>query len=337
MVKSLKCRFLEALHAAASEKKISQNLSENLLSFYEVCCKELQGDVAQAKVYDTIFFTFLQRIQEQIQTPFAFEPYHKRERSPFDFYAFGLNFLRPLVDKENSILLGTEHLKRLLSYLQRGHNAIFFANHQIEADPQAISLLLERIAPELAEEMIFVAGERVLTDPLAVPFSRGRNLLCIYSKRYIDNPIEEKHKKQLHNARTMERMSALLKEGGKCIYVAPSGGRDRPNVYGKIEVAPFDEKSIEMFYLMARRAKTPTHFFPLALSTYSLLPPPKTIQVELGERRTAKRGAIHLAIGKEIDMEGVPCPPSATKEERRKARATHIFCLVKSDYERLPS
>ncbi len=100
--------------------------------------------------------------------------------------------------------------------------------------------------------MIFVAGERVITDPLAVPFSMGRNLLCIFSKRYIDHPPEQKMKKQLHNKRTMELMSELLSEGGKAIYVAPSGGRDRPNADGVVEIAPFDPQSIEMFYLMAR-------------------------------------------------------------------------------------
>ena len=71
---------------------------------------------------------------------------------------------------------------------------IFLANHQIEADPQAISLLLDDLYPNFAENMIFVAGERVITDPFAIPFSMGRNLLCIYSKRYIDHPPEKKLK-----------------------------------------------------------------------------------------------------------------------------------------------
>ena len=167
-------------------------------------------------------------------------------------------------------------------FLERGENAIFLANHQIEADPQAISILLENSYPKFAEEMIFVAGERVITDPLAVPASMGRNLFCIYSKRYIDQPPEQKMKKQLHNKRTMELMSQLLSEGGKAIYVAPSGGRDRPNANGIVEIAPFDPQSIEMFYLMAQRAGHPTHFYPMALKTFELLPPPQSIQVELG-------------------------------------------------------
>ena len=77
-------------------------------------------------------------------------------------------------------------------------------------------------------------------------------------------------------------MSRLLREGGKIVYVAPSGGRDRKNSLGKVEIAPFDPASIEMFYLMANKAKTPTHFVPLALATYDLLSPPENVQKELG-------------------------------------------------------
>ena len=39
---------------------------------------------------------------------------------------------------------------------------------------------------------------------------------------------------------------------------------------------------------MARKAKTPTHFYPLTLATYELLPPPETIQMELGETRISQ-------------------------------------------------
>ena len=52
--------------------------------------------------------------------------------------------------------------------------------------------MLEKEHPRLAEEMIFVAGHRVISDPLAVPLSIGRNLICIYSKKHIENPPEVK-------------------------------------------------------------------------------------------------------------------------------------------------
>ena len=183
--------------------------------------------------------------------------------------------------------------------------------------------------------MIFVAGERVTTDPLAIPFSMGCNLLCIYSKRYIDHPPDQKLKKQLHNKKTMKLMSELLSEGGKIIYVAPSGGRDRPDEKGVVQVAPFDAQSIEMFYLMSRKAKHPTFFYPMALSTYQLLPPPETVQIELGEARFAKRGGIHVAFGEQIDMEHFPGSGTTNKLERRKVRANYICDLVKKDYAQI--
>ncbi len=133
----------------------------------------------------------------------------------------------------------------------------------------------------------------------------------------------------------MEQMSRLLQEGGKVIYVAPSGGRDRRNAEGKIEVAPFDPQSIEMFYLMAKKAKTPTHFYPFALATYDLLPPPETIQKELGEVRYAKRCPIHLALAPPFDMEKFPGSDQNDKIARRQSRADAIWKIVKTNYEKM--
>ena len=296
----------------------------------------LQDHHIDVDQYEYIFDTYLDLVKEQILNPHVFAPYHEQVLKPFDYYKYGLEFMRPLVDLSISSLSGISELNEIDQELSKGHNVILLANHQIEADPQAISILLEKEHPKLGQEMIFVAGERVITDPLAVPFSMGRNLLCIYSKRYIDHPPEMKQKKQLHNKKTMELMSQLLSEGGKCIYVAPSGGRDRPNAEGVVEVAPFDAQSIEMFYLMAQRAKKPTHFHPLSLATYDLLPPPETIQVELGEVRKTKRGGIHAAFGAKIDMENFPGSDLSDKHARRQARADHICSLVKQEYFKFP-
>jgi glycerol-3-phosphate O-acyltransferase len=269
-------------------------------------------------------------LRKQAKEPIAFEPYHQKILSPFNYHAFGLEFLRPLVDKQRSTLKGQKNIEQILTYLKRKDNVILLSNHQTEADPQAIGLILEKDYSDLNNHLIFVAGERVTTDPLAIPFSLGLNLLCIYSKRYIDHPPELKHKKQIHNKRTMEMMSALLKEGGKCIWVAPSGGRDRINQEKVIEVSPFDPQSIEMFYLMAQKAEHPTHFFPLALSTYHLLPPPDTVQVELGEARFASRGGVHIAFGEEINMGELFS--TEDRHERRKKRAQHIYDVVQGMY-----
>ena len=284
-----------------------------------------------------IFDTFVDLVKEFFQKPFVFALYHEKIRTPFDYYKFGIDFLRPLVDLPRSTLSGTNHLDMMESFLEKKENVILFANHQIEADPQAISILLEKRYSKFAEELIFVAGMRVISDPLAIPFSMGRNLLCIHSKKYIDHPPEEKHQKQMHNKRTMERMVELLAEGGYAIYVAPSGGRDRANENGIVEVSPFDPQSIEMFYLMAQKGKTRTHFFPLSLSTYHLLPPPETTEVELGEIRLTRGGAIHLHFGKEVDMENFPrVEEGEGKKDKRRLRAEYLWNCVKREYEKFP-
>ena len=325
--------FLQ-LDELLEKKIIPEKFYKILKEFFESYKAELGIHGFPLEKQMPILDTYLSLNQEQLQTPYPFQPFHQQIVAPFDYYTFGVEFLRPLVDTQLSSARALHYADEICAYLKKGHNAILFANHQIEADPQAISLLLEKTHPELAKKMIFVAGDRVVTDPLAVPFSLGRNLLCIYSKRYIDHPPEQKLKKQLHNKKTMEVMRELLSEGGKAIYVAPSGGRDRANEKGVVEVALFDPQSVEMFYLMSQRAHSPTHFYTLALSTYDLIPPPETVQLELGEARQTKRGAIHLAFGPEIDMQNIPESEQKDKHLKRELRANYIWEQVKKDYSK---
>lgn len=328
--------FLQSLKNEVEQRTLSEKTAKTIESFY-TSYREATDKVFSSADRTKIFLTFLDLLKEQITSPYVFPPYHERITSPFNYFQFGLDFLRALIDYEKSSLRGIDNLREIASSIVQGDNVILLANHQIEADPQMISLMLEKEFPRLAEEMIFVAGERVLTDPLAIPFSMGCNLLCIYSKRYIDHPPEKKESKQLHNKKTMQLMSELLTKGGKCIYVAPSGGRDRPNERGVVEVAPFDPQSIEMFYLMAKKAKRKTHFFPLSLFTYDLLPPPSTVQVELGEKRKTARAGIHLSFGKQIDMDKFPGAPSRDKRLLRKMRAEYIWQCVDKAYQEIIS
>jgi len=310
----------------------SEKYCQIALNFIHCYAKALEGSEHSFSSMIPIFQMFLRFVLEQLRSPYSFEPYHQKVRHPIDYYKFSLDFVRPLIDLPHSKIFGLEFVERAIEQIARGENVVFLANHQTEADPQAISVMLEKNYPKLAEQIIYVAGERVVTDPLAIPFSLGCDLLCIYSKRYIDQPPELKAKKQMHNKNTMELMSRLLQEGGKAIYVAPSGGRDRKDPQGHVTPAPFDPNSVEMFYLMAKKAKTPTHFYPLALDTYDLLPPPETIQIELGETRTAKRTSVRLAFGKECDMESYS---GETKEERRKAKAEAIWKIVCNLYAKI--
>lgn len=327
--------FISLVEHLTKSGKIPQKISQILIKFhisYSLAVKKNGHDIEE---YDPILLKFLNQVVDQLENPYQFEPYHERVRAPFDYYQLGLEMLRPLVIFEKSKIHGTDHVSSMVKQLAQGDNVILLANHQTEPDPQAISLLLEKQYPKFVEEMIFVAGHRVVTDPLAIPLSLGRNLLCIYSKKHIEIPPEEKEEKLLHNQKTMKRMAQLLSEGGKCIYVAPSGGRDRPCPAGKLDVAKFDAQSIEMFWLMAQQAGTRTHFYPLALATYQLLPPPNSVEKDLGERRHAQCTPIHIGFGKEIDMINFPGSDVADKKLRRKNRSEYIWDLVKNEYRLL--
>jgi len=323
--------FLEFLDQLQFPEELLSSLREFYAS-YEAAAIQNKKNIDE--IQPTLIL-FLKLVQFQLIEPYEFESYHQAITEPYDLYRFGIDFLAPLIQKDKSSVIGNEFVDQMQSQIERGENVILFANHQTEPDPQAISYLLENSHPKLAKEMIFVAGHRVTTDPLAVPFSLGRNLLCIYSKNYIDHPPEQKPEKMAHNQRTMKTMRQLLSEGGKCIFVAPSGGRDRPNDQGLIEVAPFDPQGIEMFLFTAKRSHTPTHFYPLAMVTFNLLPPPDRVQKRLGEARLAQCAPIHLAFGGEIDLESLHFSENPDKKERRTQRAEAICNLVRQLYKQI--
>jgi glycerol-3-phosphate O-acyltransferase len=143
----------------------------------------------------------------------------------YDFYAFGCDFFRPVMDVERSIVLGQQNLDKAMEYLAQGENVVFLANHQSEADPQVMSVCLEKAGMgKQAEQIVYVAGHKVTTDPLAIPFSMGRNLICIHSKKHIDAEPELKPVKQRQNLSAMGSMLELLKKGRMCSFGSPRPG-----------------------------------------------------------------------------------------------------------------
>ena len=225
-----------------------------------------------------------------------------------DFYAAGCDFFRPSMDLSRSLVLGRDNLLRAKARLDAGENVVFLANHQSEADPQVVSCLFETVSDEIADlaaRVTYVAGHKVTTDALAVPFSMGRNLLCIHSKKHIDADPETKPGKSRQNMAAMNSMLAGMKEGGLAIWVAPSGGRDRRDVStGKIPVAPFDQKTVDMFRLMGNKSKVPTHFYPMSMVSYDLCPPPDFVEAGVGERRNVRYTPVGIAIGDEVPNVG---------------------------------
>lgn len=320
------------LLAGIPHQQIPVKILNNLTEFLENYLKGLLHPIKDRGEAERLLRIFASLVFECCQNPPLFELFHPAVRKPIDYHQFGLDLIRLLIDFKASKLIGLECVDQMEEQLARGENVILLANHQIEADPQVIALLLQKSHPKFAQNMIFVAGHRVTTDPLAIPFSLGCNLLCIYSKKYINHPAEEKHQKMLHNQKTLKKMEHLLNRGGCCIYVAPSGGRDRPNAEGQIEVASFDPQNVELFYLIAKQAEPPVHFYPLAINSFHLLPPPSQVSKELGEPRLVQSGPAHIAFSPELDMDHFPGSDHSIKKVRRELRASYAWQCVKEAY-----
>ena len=142
---------------ASSLPSPARDIMNNFLNGYLTAVRKSNIPVEESASRLLQFFSF---INENIAHPHMFSSFHQAIRSPFDYYEFGLNFVRPLVDLATSTVLGKDVLLTMDQALGRNENVILFANHQTEVDPQIISLLLEHEFPRIAEEMIFVAGHR---------------------------------------------------------------------------------------------------------------------------------------------------------------------------------
>ena len=293
----------EALSEKVQSGKAPEKFVEVVRTFVNEYAQTYQCANEAPERYQYFVTTLLKFVQESLNSPYKFKPFHTAIREPFDYYEWGNEFMKPLIDMSQSRMVGTENIEAIERLTSRGDNVIILANHQTEVDPQAISILLQQVGKEvLAEKIIYIAGHKVTTDPVAIPFSMGRNLICIHSKKHIKSPPEDFPMKQQQNMDSMKCMGDLISDGGNVIWLAPSGGRDRPDKSGKFVVAPFDYKSLDMFKLMAIQSGKPLHFFPMAMYTHRLVPPPDAqATAEVGESRSAKRGPISIAWLPETD------------------------------------
>eukprot|EP00249_Psilotum_nudum_P010659 c22685_g1_i1 orf=266-1843(+) len=257
----------------------------------------------------------LDRILLQFEEPFIFPPYHRAIREPFDYYAFGQNYIRPLVDFRNSYLGNLCQFAEIERQLKENHNVILFSNHQTEADPAVMALLLESNYPSLAEDMTYIAGDRVVLDPFCKPFSMGRNLLCVHSKKHIRDVPEMEEMKRKGNIRSLKELALLLRKGGQLIWIAPSGGRDRPDpVTEEWLPAAFDFATLDNMRRLTEQAFNPGHMYPCALLSYGIMPPPREVLKEIGEKRTVGFNGVGMSVGEEINYKKIMSNASNPKE-----------------------
>lgn len=183
-----------------------------------------------------------------------------------------------------------------------------------------------------------MAGDRVVTDLMAKPFSMGRNLLCVHSKKHIDDEPELKPAKQRQNMRTLKEMERLLREGGKLLWIAPAGGRDRRR-NGVLMPDSFDPGAIEMMRRLGTKPTcAKTHFYPFAMATYDIMPPPEVLEKSLGEKREVRFTGVGLSVAPEMDLSpdgtwAAGLPADADADQRQGALSRAVHAEVAREYE----
>ncbi|GAB2273436.1 Glycerol-3-phosphate acyltransferase ATS12, chloroplastic [Dionaea muscipula] len=328
----------EELLSRIQKEANSGRLPANVASGMEELYQNYRYAVLVSKTPDaddiilTNMSTVLDRILVDVEEPFQFAAHHRAVRDPFDYYMLGQNYIRPLIDFRNSYVGNASLFSQMEDMLMQGHNIVFISNHQTEADPAIIALLLEKQNSQIAENMICVAGDRVLTDPLCKPFSIGRNLLCVYSKKHMYDVPELVDMKKRANTRSLKEMALLLRGGSQIIWIAPSGGRDRPDPYTKDWYpAPFDVSSVDNMRRLVEHASVPGHIFPLALLCYDIMPPPLEVEKEIGEKRIISFHGAGLSVAPEINYSDLAV--GVNEEEAKKLYTQALYDSVLEQYK----
>ncbi|KAL6544000.1 Glycerol-3-phosphate dehydrogenase [NAD(+)] [Orobanche gracilis] len=125
--------------------------------------------------------------------------------------------------------------------------------------------------------------------------------------------------------------------GAKIIWIAPSGGRDRPHpVTKEWYPAPFDASSVDNMRRLAEHAGTPGHIYPLAILCHEIMPPPAQVEKEIGERRVISFHGVGLSVAPSINYHEF----TSALEDQEKAKIAYtesLYAAVCGQYNVLKS
>lgn len=284
-------------------KKISLTLTGVFESYINAMTKSVGDRKLATALAVRTYRNMMMSYAIQMGEKYEFPSYHKAIKEPFNYDDLSKDYFGKLINYKNSRVRWPERWEAIKDQLSRGENVVLLANHQSEADACFIPLLTETTYPGLGDGVIYVAGDRVVEDYLAKPFSMGRNLLCVYSKKHINSIPALRSIKMRKNIATIKEMERLFKEGGHIIWIAPAGGRDRPDDAGALLPDAWDPDSVELLRKVSSKAGAkPTHFYPLAMATAKVLPPPASVGGAIGEVRSVDYCGIGLSLAEEVDV-----------------------------------
>lgn len=330
-------QFLGAMEMGAKSGILPDGLLELWKDFFEnYKAAVLSSGVEDAeKLIIEVQASIADRVLDQFADPYTFPSYHERILEPYNYYEFGQKYVASLLDFNESVVGNLDRWGEIDSQIKAGENVVLLANHQTEADPGVFAHMLESTYPDLAENVIYVAGDRVVTDPMCKPFSMGRNLFCVHSKKHMDDIPELKKEKTATNRRTLVTMARKLGEGGLLLWIAPSGGRDRPNADDEWIPNEYDPSVVELMRKLCLSSKVPSHLYPMAMVSWNMMPPPKGVQKALGERRLTNYVPVGISVAEELDVDAILSDLPEDAEERPQALATAAHEATVEEYKKL--
>lgn len=332
-------QFKDVLLHKVDAKILPKELVPGMLDFYNNYKYALLGSEvpgADEALVASVMSAIADRSADQFVNPYTFPSFHTRILEPYDYYEFGQRYVRGLINFDKSVVGNTEVFEKIEAQLAAGENVVLLANHQTEADPAVWALLLEKTFPRLATDIVYVAGDRVVTDPLCKCFSMGRNLFCVHSKKRLDDIPELKAAKQKQNRMTLVQMTKKFNEGGQLVWIAPSGGRDRPNEEGTWLPAAFDGSAVELMRTLLTKAAPKGHLYPFAMSSWGIMPPPQTLEKEMGERRLTYYAPCGISACPELDVDDIVGGSGTSqdvKAERAQSLANVAFEEVTKEFQ----
>ena len=154
--------FFGALQKGVDSGKLPKPLYAAFEDFYNNYKQTVLGSDApdaSPELVARVMGSIADRTFNQFLDPYTFPSYHTRLLEPYDYYKFGQNYVRTLINFNKSVVGHLERFEKIQEQLDAGDNVVLLANHQTEADPGVWALLLEKKLPHLATEIIYVAGD----------------------------------------------------------------------------------------------------------------------------------------------------------------------------------
>ncbi|GFZ08685.1 hypothetical protein Acr_20g0004930 [Actinidia rufa] len=92
--------LLSGIKKEAESGRLPSNVAQGMEELYQNYRNAVfqSGNPNADETFLSNMIVALDRIFKEVEDPFVFLPYHKAIREPFDYYMFGQNYIRPLID-----------------------------------------------------------------------------------------------------------------------------------------------------------------------------------------------------------------------------------------------